>query len=62
MPKNSVAVINNLTRRTRHAAQEGVCVWGGGGGTLIFSYTRRLRPFLEVQKFQFQYVFVFSEK
>ena len=26
---------------------------GGGGGTLIFSYTRRLRPFLGVQKFNF---------
>ena len=29
---------------------------GGGGGlwvTLIFSYTRRLRPFLRVQKFNF---------
>ena len=30
-----------------------------GGGTLIFSYTRRLGPFLGVQKFQFQYVFAF---
>ena len=26
---------------------------GGGGVTLIFSYTRRLRPFLGVQKFNF---------
>ena len=26
---------------------------GGGGGTLIFSYTRRLRPFLGVQKYNF---------
>ena len=54
-PQNDVVVINNLSRRTRHAAQE-------GGGTLIFSYTRRLRPFLGVQKFQFQYVLWFSEK
>ena len=34
----------------------------GGGGTLIFSYTSRLGPFLGVQKFQFQYVLGFSEK
>ena len=46
-PQNFVVVINNLPRRTRYAAQE------GGGGTLIFSYTRRLRPFLGVQKFNF---------
>ena len=32
------------------------------GVTLIFSYTRRLGPFLGVQKFQFQYVLgVFRE-
>ena len=55
-PQNSVVVINNLPRRTRHAAQE------GGGGTLIFSYARRLRPFLGVQKFQYQYFLGFSEK
>ena len=30
-----------------------VCVWGGG--TLIFSYIRRLGPFLGVQNFEFQY-------
>ena len=29
-------------------------------GTLMFSYTRRLRPFLGVQKFQFQYVLGFQ--
>ena len=49
-PQNSVVVINNLPRRTRYAAQEG---GGGAGVTLIFSYTRRLRPFLGVQKFNF---------
>ena len=38
-PQSSVVVINTLPRRTRHAARK------GGGGTLIFSYTRRLRPF-----------------
>ena len=63
-PKNSVVFINYLPRRTRHAAQEGG-VGGsgaGGGGTLILSYTRRLRPFLGIQKFQCQYVLGFSEK
>ena len=34
----------------------------GGGGTLIFSYIRRLGPFLGVQTFEFQYFFGFSEK
>ena len=56
-PQKSVVVIINLPRRTRHAAQE-----ERGGGTLIFSYTRSLRPFLGVRTFQFQYVLVFSEK
>ena len=32
-----------------------VCVWGGGGGTLIFSYIRRFWLFLGVQNFEFQY-------
>ena len=35
---------------------------GGGGGTLIFSYIRRLGPFLGVQNSEFQYFFGFSEK
>ena len=35
---------------------------GRGGGTLIFSYIRRLGPFLGVQTFEFQYFFGFSEK
>ena len=32
------------------------------GGTLIFSYIRRLGPFFWVQNFEFQYYFGFSEK
>ena len=32
------------------------------GGTLIFSYIRRLGPFLAVQNFEFQYFSGFSEK
>ena len=28
---------------------------GGGGGTLIFSYIRRLGPFFWVQNFEFRY-------
>ena len=32
------------------------------GDTLIFSYIRRLRPFLMVQNFEFQYFWGFSEK
>ena len=32
------------------------------GGTLIFSYIRRLGPFFWVQKFEFQYFWGFSEK
>ena len=34
----------------------------GGGGTLIFSYIRRLGPFFGVQNFKFQYFLGFSEK
>ena len=36
-----------------------VCMWGvwfpgrGGGGTLIFSYIRRLRSFIGVRNFEF---------
>ena len=33
----------------------------GGGGTLIFSYIRRLGPFFGVQNFEFQYFLGFSE-
>ena len=32
---------------------------GGGGGTLIFSYIRRLLSFFGVQTFEFQYLFFF---
>ena len=35
---------------------------GGGGGTLIFSYIRRLEPFFWFQNFEFQYFLGFSEK
>ena len=35
-----------------------MCVWGGGG-TLIFSYIRRLGSFFGVQKFEFQYFIFF---
>ena len=35
---------------------------GEGGGTLIFSYIRRLGSFYWVQNFEFQYFFRFSEK
>ena len=38
-----------------------VCVWGGGG-TLIFSYIRRLGSCIVVQNFEFQYFLGFSEK
>ena len=33
-----------------------------GGGTLIFSYIRRLGSFFGVQNFEFQYFLGFSEK
>ena len=32
-----------------------------GRGTLLFSYIRRLRSFLGVRNFEFQYLFRFSE-
>ena len=32
-----------------------------GRGTLLFSYIRRLGPFLGVRNFEFQYLFRFSE-
>ena len=35
---------------------------GGGGGTLIFAYIRKLRSFFWVQNFEFQYFWGFSEK
>ena len=34
---------------------------GGGGGTLIFSYRRRLGPFLGVQNFEFNILGVFRK-
>ena len=37
-------------------------VGGGGGGTPIVSYIRRLGPFLGAQNFEFQYFLEFSEK
>ena len=40
-------------------SQAQVCVCVGGGGTLIFSYIRRLGSFFGVQKFEFQYFFFF---
>ena len=30
-------------------------MWVGGGGTLVYPYMHRLRQFLEVQDFKFQY-------
>ena len=46
-----------------------VCVCGGGGGgggghggSLIFSYIRRLGSFLGVRNFEFRYIWGFSEK
>ena len=36
-----------------------VCV---GGGTMIFSYIRRLGTFLGVQNFKFQYYFGVAKK
>ena len=33
----------------------------GGGGSLIFSYTRRLGSFLGVQNFESQYFWVFQK-
>ena len=38
----------------------GVCE--GGGGTLIFSYIRRLGRFFGVQNFKFEYFLSFLEK
>ena len=35
---------------------------GPQGGTLIFSYIRRLRSFVLVKKFEFQYFFSFQKK
>ena len=35
---------------------------GGGGGSLIFSYIRRLGSFLWVKHFKFQYFWGFYEK
>ena len=40
----------------------GIFFPGGGGGTLIFLYIRRLGPFFWGLIFEFQYFFGFSEK
>ena len=34
----------------------------GGGGTLTFSYIRRLKPFWVFKNLEFQYFWVLSEK
>ena len=45
-------------RRVKHGpvTEPMVCVCVGGGGTLIFSYIRRLGSFFLVQNFEFQYL------
>ena len=40
----------------------GVCEGWGGGGTLIFSYIRRLGRFFGVQNFKFEYFLSFFRK
>ena len=35
-----------------HLTQTGEAPWGGGGGTLIFSYIRTLGPFFGGQMFE----------
>ena len=59
-------VISDLRREILHLGS--VCLFfpeegmgGGGGGTLIFSYIRRLGLFFGVQNFEFQYFWGFSE-
>ena len=51
------STIGFLRRNLRHCPMP-----KGGGGTLIFSYIRRLGPFFGVQNFEFLYFFGFSEK
>ena len=50
---------NNYEKVMHIERSAGVCVVGGGGGTLIFSYIRRFGPFFWVQNFEFQYFFFF---
>ena len=59
--------ISDLRRREIHLRSvcpfppRGVCVWGGGGGSLICSYMLRLGVFLGVQNFELQYFWGVSE-
>ena len=57
---------NNLSRHLREQFLAGEWPGGGGGGglggTLIFSYIRRLGPCFWVRNFEFQYFWGLSEK
>ena len=39
-----------------------MCVWGGGGGTLVFLCIQRLGSFFGVKNFEFHYFWGFSKK
>ena len=60
--ENAVWILHTLSTRefsyNERLRPGGVGGGGGGMGTLIFSYTRRLGPFFGAQKFELQYVFV----
>ena len=56
-------LLNAMRKRFVHYyANKGEVPRMGGGGTLIFSYIRRLGSFFGVYNFEFQYFLAFSEK
>ena len=61
-----MAVKRFYVRKTRaprkHIFRGKLLGWGGGGGTLIFSYIRWLGSLFGVQNFEFQYFWGFLEK
>ena len=55
--ENAVWILHTLSTRECSSNERLRCLGGGGGGTLIFSYIRRLGPFLGAQNLEFQYFF-----
>ena len=60
--RGPVEVAEREIYHTTHWTAVGHDVVPGGGGTLIFSYIRRLGSFFGGSKFEFQYFWGFSEK
>ena len=51
-----LSIIDKIQPSIRRTIIKGTLVWGGGGGTLIFSYIHRLGPFWGVQNCESHYL------